>query len=171
MVSAPLLLCFLLSLGYLTSGSDAAAGAAEGAGDGGSSPNAALATMASMGAGGDQRQMQRLLEGGTSVMGMLASLRNLVDDAAGACSAQCSAMCSAQCSAQRSAVQFNRVVRDSIAATARPVPRLVPIYPRCTALRCITTRLLLLTRLTDMVVVSVCVSRMHVLFVRARATL
>ena len=104
-------------------------------------------------------------------MGMLASLRNLVDDAAGACSAMCSAMCSAQCSAQRSAVQFNRVVRDRIAATARPVPRLVPSYPRCTALRCITTRLLLLARLTDMVVVSVCVSRMHVLFVRARATL
>ena len=110
MVSAPLLLCFLLSLGYLTSGSDAAAGAAEGAGDGGSSPNAALATMASMGAGGDQRQMQRLLEGGTSVMGMLASLRNLVDDAAGACSAQCSAMCSAQCSAVRSAVQCSSTV-------------------------------------------------------------
>ena len=77
MVNAPLLLCFLLSLGYLTNReTDATNG-------GGSSPNGALATMASMGAGGDQRQMQRLIEGGTSVMSGLASIKNMTDDAAG----------------------------------------------------------------------------------------
>ena len=81
MVNAPLLLCFLLSLGYLTnSGTDATNG---GGTSGGSNSNAALATMASMGAAGDQRQMQRLIQGGTSVMHGLASIKNMFDDAAG----------------------------------------------------------------------------------------
>jgi hypothetical protein len=82
MVNAPLLLCFLLSLGYLTNRQTDAENVGA-SGNSGSSSNAALATMASMGAGADQRQMQRLIEGGTSVMSGLASVKNLVDDAAG----------------------------------------------------------------------------------------
>ncbi len=82
MVNAPLLLCFLLSLGYLTNRQTDAENVGA-SGNSGSSSNAALATMASMGPGADQRQMQRLIEGGTSVMSGLASVKNLVDDAAG----------------------------------------------------------------------------------------
>lgn len=78
LVAAPLLIVFLLGLGFLTTSPAAESGADAGGN------TAAVATMASMGAGGDQRQMQRLIEGGSAVMGGIGGIRVLVDDACGA---------------------------------------------------------------------------------------
>ena len=80
MVSAPLLLCFLMGLTVLLPSAATAAAATPPAANGQQS-NAALASMAT---GTDPRVMERLFEGGGAVLGVLSSARMLIDDACGA---------------------------------------------------------------------------------------
>lgn len=80
MVSAPLLLCFLMGLTVLLPSAATPAAATPPAANGQQS-NAALASMAT---GTDPRVMERLFEGGGAVLGVLSSARMLIDDACGA---------------------------------------------------------------------------------------